>query len=85
MVLTLQGSGMQARHISLIFGIFGVAWMLYAINGILRREITTQPRGRPGKTYTARAAVWQGLVELMFGFAFAAVAFVLHWFSTHDP
>jgi hypothetical protein len=66
------------RHISLLFLIFGVAWMAYAIRGILRRRIRTYPRGARGTTFEGREAIRQGFVELLVGLAVSAVALVLY-------
>lgn len=66
------------RHLSLLFLIFGVAWMAYAIRGILRRRIRTYPRGARGTILEGREAIRQGFVELLIGLAAFAVALVLY-------
>ena len=72
---------MQLKNLSLFFMLFGFSWMLYAIRGIVRKEITTYPRGRTGSTYVGEDAVRRGFLELIFGFTFAAVGFTLFWFA----
>ncbi len=57
--------------------------MIYAIRGIVRKKITTYPRGGRRTTYIGRDAVRQGLFELLLGFTFSAVGLVLYWFTTH--
>lgn len=66
------------HNVSLLFFVFGVAWMAYAIKGILRRKITTYPRGVVGSTYEGKAAVLQGLVEFLIGFLFFAIGLALY-------
>jgi hypothetical protein len=69
---------MILRNVAVFFALLGLAWMAYAIRGIIRKEITTYPKGGRGCTYYGRAAVWQGLFELLLGLVVLAIALVLY-------
>lgn len=74
---------MEPKLISLLVASLGAALVVYAVAGIVRKQITTHGRGGRGSTYTGLAAVKEGLFQLLVGVMFAVGGLVFYWLSGH--
>jgi len=74
---------MGPKYISLLVAAFGAAWAVYAIVGIVRKQITTHGRGGRGSTYTGPAAAKEGYFQLLVGVMFVVGGLVFYWLSGH--
>ena len=65
-------------HAELSFGVIGLAIVVYALVGIVRRRLVIFGQRN---VYTGREAVKNGLFWMVFGLAFVAAAVIFYWGS----